>query len=303
MALRVLPKLLYGAGHPYAQPLTGTGTEASISALAPGDLAAFHASWFKPNHATLIVAGDTTLAEFRPLVEKLFGRWQPGDTPPTVMRPAQSARSDVLYLLDRPGADQSVIFAGQTMPPKANPDEFALQMMNDVLGGQMSSRINMNLREDKHWSYGSYSFLKDARGERPFFAYAPVQTDKTTEALQELRGELKAIIGPRPVTATELERVKSTEVLSLPGRWETAGAVAGALSESVRFGLGDDYWQHYSDRVRAVTLPDVNRAASTYIRPDQEIFVVVGDRARIEPGLKTLGFAEIRSINADGEAQ
>jgi zinc protease len=302
MALRVLPKLLYGADHPYAQPLTGTGTEASITALGRGDLAAFHASWFKPNHATLVIAGDTTLAEVRPLVEKLFARWQPGDIPQKTLGPAQTARSDVLYLLDRPGADQSVIFAGQTMPPRANPDEFALVMMNYILGGKPSARINMNLREDKHWSYGAYTFLLDARGERPFIAFAPVQTDKTAESLQELRAELRAITGPRPATAAELERVKSTEVLSLPGRWETADAVAGALAESVRFGLADDYWPQYAGRVAAVTLPEVDHAARSYIRPAETIYVVVGDRAKIETGLGKLGFREIRAINADGDA-
>jgi zinc protease len=144
--------------------------------------------------------------------------------------------------------------------------------------------------------------LLDARGQRPFFAYAPVQTDKTADALKELRSELRDITGGRPVTAAELERVKTTEILSLPGRWETAGAVAGALGESVRFGLPDDYWARYADGVGAVALPDVDRAARTYIRPGQQIFVVVGDRAQIEDGLKQLGFSEIRAINADGEA-
>ncbi len=302
MALRVLPKLLYGAGHPYAQPLTGSGTEQSVAALTPADLAAFHAAWFRPNHATLIVAGDTTLAEIRPPIERLFGRWQRGDTPQRTIGAARSAGGKVLYLLDRPGSDQSVIFAGQIMPPLSNPDEFALEMLNDILGGQVSARINMNLREDKHWSYGAYSVLMDARGERPFFAYAPVQTDKTAEALRELRNELTFITTTKPPTAAELARVQTINVLSLPGRWETAGAVVAALSESVRFGLPDDYWAHYAERVRAVTLADVEQAARKYLHPGDEIFVVVGDRAKIEPGLKTLGFSEIRPINADGEA-
>ncbi len=174
--------------------------------------------------------------------------------------------------------------------------------MNNILGGQVSARINMNLREDKHWSYGAYSVLMDARGERPFFAYAPVQTDKTAEALQELRAELTAISTTRPVTAAELERVKTTEVLSLPGRWETASAVLGALAESVRFGLPDDYWPRYASGVRAVTLGDADRAAKAHVRSGDQVFVVVGDRARVEAGLKQLGFSEIRAINTDGEA-
>ena len=301
MALRVLPRLLYGAGHPYAQPLTGTGTQASITALSRDDLVAYHGAWFHPDHATLVVAGDTTMAEIRPLLDRLFSGWQRGATPTKALGPAAPARSDVLYLVDRPGADQSVIFAGQTLPPRANPDEFALQMMNDVLGGQVSARINTNLREDKHWSYGAYSVLTNARGERPFFAYAPVQTDRTADALRELRGELQAISTSRPVTAAEVERVKTTEVLSLPGRWETAGAVLGALAESVRFSLPDDYWPNYAAGVRAVTLADVDRVARAHVGPGNQIFVVVGDRARIEAELKKLGFSEVRAITADGE--
>jgi len=299
MALRVLPKLLYGANHPYANPLTGSGTEASIKALRREDLAAYHATWFRPNHATLVASGDITMPELRALLERHLGDWKPADVPRREIGPPQRAQGNVLYLLDRPGADQSVIFVGQTLPPYANPDELAIQMMNNVLGGQVSARINMNLREDKHWAYGAYTSLVEARGPRPFFAYAPVQTDKTAEALTELRREMRAITGERPVTAAELERVKTTETLGLAGRWETAGAVAGALAESVRFGLPDDYWARYADAVRAVTLADVNRAAQAYIEPGQQVVVVVGDRARIEPQLASLGFDEIRPIAAD----
>ncbi len=114
MALRVLPRLLYGDGHPYAQPLTGTGTEASVAALTRAQLQAFHGAWFRPNHATLVIAGDTTLADIKPLLERLFNRWQPGDVPARTLGPAHTVPGNVLYLLDRPGADQSVIFAGQT---------------------------------------------------------------------------------------------------------------------------------------------------------------------------------------------
>jgi zinc protease len=275
----------------------------SVEAMTRGQLAAFHATWFKADHATLVAAGDTTMVELRPMVEKLFGRWQSGSVPAKPLGPARAVSNDVLYLLDRPGADQSVILVGQTMPPRANPDEFALQRMNDVLGGQISARINMNLREDKHWSYGAYSSLVDARGERPFFVTAPVQTDKTVDALQELRGEMRSITGARPVTAEELDRVKTTEVLSLPGRWETSAAVVGGLSEIVRFGLPEDYWSGYAAGVDAVTLDNVNRAARDYVKPDRQVYVVVGDRARIEPGLKQLGFSEVRLVDADGEAR
>lgn len=302
MALRVLPQLLYGEGHPYARPLSGSGTEAAIQSISRADLAAFRDAWFRPNHATLVVSGDTTMAELRPMVERLFGGWEAGDVPEHAIPPARSAAADdLLYILDRPGAGQSVIFAGQVMPPKANADEQAIQAMNNILGGQVSARINMNLREDKHWSYGAYSVLRDARGERPFFAYAPVQTDKTAEALVELRNELRGIATTRPPTAAELERVQGTELRQLPARWETAAAITAALSESVRFGLPDDYWATYGERIRSVSAAEVARVASEYLQPSRQVFVVVGDRARIEASLSKLGFAGLHAIDADGD--
>lgn len=302
MALRVLPQLLYGEGHPYARPLSGSGTEASLESISRADLAAFRDAWFRPNHATLVVSGDTTMAELRPIVERLLGSWEAGDIPGHAIPPARTtADNNLLYIVDRPGAEQSVIFAGQVMPPKANADEQAIQAMNNILGAQVSSRINMNLREDKHWSYGAYTVLRDARGERPFFAYAPVQTDKTAEALEELRKELRGIATSRPPTPAELERVQLNELRQLPARWETADAIVAALSESARFGLPDDYWSTYGERVRSVTAAEVARVASEYLQPARQVFVVVGDRARIEGSLSKLGFAGLRAIDADGK--
>jgi zinc protease len=299
MALRVLPKLLYGEGHVYAQPLTGSGTEPSLQAVSREELAAFHAAWFRPSRATLIVAGDTTLAALRPVAERLFGRWAPASVPAKNAGSIRPAPSDVLYVIERPSSDQSVIFAGQLVAPRRSPDDLALQTMNNVLGGQMASRLNMNLREDKHWSYGAYSFILDTQGERPLLAYASVQSDKTLESLQEMRRELREIGGSRPPLEAEVEQAKRTDTLALPGRWETAGAVAGAIGELVRFNLPDDYWSRYAARVNALALAEVERVARTGIRPDQVIWVVVGERARIEPGLKDLGFSAIRSIEAD----
>ena len=154
MALRVVPQLLYGKGHPYALPFTGTGTEASVSKMTREDLAKFHETWFKPNNATLLMVGDTTLAEIKPKLEKLFAGWKPGDVPKKNVAQVQQPEKDVVYLIDRPGSGQSVIFGAQLAPPRNDPDAIPLQLVNDIFGGNFSSRINMNLREDKHWSYG-----------------------------------------------------------------------------------------------------------------------------------------------------
>ena len=306
MGLRVLPELLYGKGHPYAKPLTGTGTEASIAAISREELAAFHASRFRPNQATLIAAGDTTLDELAGHVEKRFGRWQPDTTSTAAAAMAIAEPRGVdnggLYILDRPGADQSVLFSAQTLPSRANPDEFALQMLHNAIGGQASARLNTNLREDKHWSYGAYTVLLDTRAARPWFAYAPVQSDKTAEALLEVQREMRALTGDRPVSDAELERVKRAEILSLPGRWETTGAILGALAESVRFRLPDDFWPRYAERVSAVGLADVQRVTRGVVRADDQVVVIVGDRAKIEPALRAAGFIDIRAIDADGKA-
>jgi zinc protease len=236
-----------------------------------------------------------------PQLEELFGNWQAGDIPEKNLAAEIPSQSNVLYLVDRPGSDQSIIFAGQLLPPKSNPDEVAIQAMNDILGGMSSSRINMNLREDKHWSYGAYSVIVEARGLRPLLAYAPVQTDKTAESIRELRREFTGISGISPPEESELTIVKLSDTLSLPGRWETAADVMGSINEVVRFSLPDDYWDNYAARVNGLNLDDVTHAARTFIASDQILWVVVGDAAKVEAGLRELEFDEIRRITADGD--
>jgi zinc protease len=301
MALRVLPSLMYGENHPYGQPLTGSGTEESMAAITRDDLVRFHDTWFKPNRATIVIAGNVTRETVMPMLEDLFGDWRPGDTPTKNLAATIPDRSDVIYLIDRPGSDQSIIFAGQLLPPKKNPDEVAIQAMNDILGGMSSSRINMNLREDKHWSYGAYSTIVEARGERPMLAYAPVQTDKTKESIQELINEMNGITGDSPPTEDELDIVKLSDTLSLPGRWETAADIMGSINQLVRFGLPDNYWNTYADRVNALNVDNVEQTAKDRIRPDEIVWVVVGDAAKIRDGITELEFDEIRMITADGE--
>src|SRR5205823_5122822 len=190
MALRVLPRLIYGGAHAYGNPFTGSGTEQSVAKITRDDLVKFHQTWFKPNNATLIVVGDTTLAEIQPKLERLFASWKQGDVPKKNISDVPLNGKPVVYLIDKPGAGQSVVMAGLVAPPRGNKDEIAIQTMNSVLGGMFMSRLNMNLREDKHWSYGAGSFLPNARAQRLFIAYAPAQTDKTKESVSEMSKEL-----------------------------------------------------------------------------------------------------------------
>ncbi len=299
MALRVLPRLIYGAGHAYSLPLTGSGYPSSVEKITRDDVVRWHTTWFKPGNATLIVVGDTTLAEIRPKIEAAFAGWAGGGAPRKNVGAVEPRPQDAIYVYDRPGALQSTILCGHAAPPRANPREIAEQVMNAALGGQFTSRVNMNLREDKHWSYGAGTFFWDARGPRPFLAYAPVQTDKTKESVRELLKELRAIRGERPITAEELRAAQDNMTLSLPGYWETAGAVLGSLAEIERFGFDDRYYDGYAAKVRAVSLGDV-AAAAQVIRPDRLVWVIAGDRARIEPGLRELGLGAVRAIDADG---
>jgi len=300
MALRLLPGLLYGEGHPYAQPLTGSGTEASVAAITRADLVQWHDTWFRPNNATLIIVGDTTLDEIAPLIEELFQDWEARDVPVKHVTIVETSGADVVYLIDKPGAEQSIIFAGQLIVPMTNPNEIAIEAMNDVLGGQFSARINMNLREEKAWSYGARSMIMATRAQRPFLAYAPVQTDKTAPALAEILREITEIRGKNPPTAAELERVQRSNILSLPGRWETNPAVLGDLGKIVAYGLPDDYWDTYPERLNALQLQQVADAARDTLNPAKLTWVVIGDRAVVEDELAELGLGDIRLIDVDG---
>jgi len=299
MGFRVLPSLIYGKGHAYAEPFTGSGTPDSVSKITRDDLLKFHATWFKPNHATLVVVGDTTLAEVRPKLEKLLAGWKPGDTPrknvPDVSLPAKS----VVYLMDRPGSEQSLILAGNVAPRKAANTEIPIEAMNNVLGGDFASRINANLREDKHWAYGAQSLLLDARGERPFLVLAPVQTDKTKESLSELSKELRGIGTDRPATEGELTRVKNSETLRLPGSRETIAEVAASIEDLVEHDLPDNYYETYAARVRELSLGDIGQAAASVVQPDHMVWVVIGDRAKIESGVRGLGLGDVQVLNPE----
>jgi zinc protease len=301
IALRVFAGLLYGPGHAYSNPLTGSGTEESVSRLKREDLIKFHQTWFKPNSSTLIVVGDTTMAEIKPKLEKLFQGWQRGDVPAKNIGTVALPQKQVVYLVDRPGSEQSVILASNLAPPKANKDESAIETMNSLLGGTFSSRINMNLREDKHWSYGAGSLVFDARGQRPFIAFAPVQTDKTKESIAEIVKELKGIVGSRPVAPEELVKAQASLTLTLPGSWETMFALGSSIGNIVRYGLDDRYYDSYANKIRALRVADIVPAANVTIKPDKLVWVIVGDRAKIEAGIRELGLGEIRVIDADGK--
>lgn len=300
MALRVFPKILYGKDHAYGNPLTGSGTEESVRKISREDLIKYHQTWFKSNNATLVVVGDITMGELLPKLEKFFSNWKPGEVPKKNITPVEHKQKSEIYILDRPGSLQSLIFAGHIAPSSNDPDDIAIEMMNTIFGGAFTSRINMNLREDKHWSYGASSFLMGALGQRPFIVYANVQLDKTKESMVEIKRELEEYLTTRPATIEELEKNKQNEVLALPGTWETMRSVLGSLVTMVKYKLPNDYYYSYPEKIKNLKLEDIHRAVRKVINPNGLVWVIVGDREKIEKGIRELNYGEIHFIDSDG---
>ncbi len=295
LALRLLPPVLYGEGHAYGVPFTGSGEVASIKALTREDLTRFHQTWMRPDNATIFVAGDATMAEMKPLLERAFGDWRAPSGAIPKKNIAQVARPDKgrVILVDKPDSPQTLILAGHVAPPTGAENNIAINAMNDILGGQFTARVNMNLREDKGWAYGAFTFLQEARGQRPYLVYAPVQTDKTKESIAEILKELNAFKGARPATAVELKRTIDNNTRSLPGAFETSGDVLGSLVNSNRFGRPWDYPSTLKARYEALGLADVAAAAAETVHPESLVWVIVGDRAKIEAGVTALGLGPI----------
>lgn len=303
VAMRVLPPLLYGKGHPYAIPFTGSGDEAAIQSLTRDDLVAFHKAWVRPEGATLVVVGDTTLKEIVPLLERQFGDWKGVGPAPEIKPLPQVARPDKarVYLIDQPGAVQANLFAGQVVPSTTDAGATRFDIANGVLGGDFTSRLNMNLREDKHWSYGARSMASGALGQRPWMAIAPVQIDKTADALKEMQGEVSQFAsGQRAASAEEVARIRNIQTLSLPGAYETASAVMGTIGGIVRYGRPDDYVFKRKAEIEAMTPAQVAEAAKT-LDPSKLTWVVVGDLKQTEAPVRALNLGEVVVIDADGK--
>ena len=263
----------------------------------------YHQAWIRPNNSTLIVTGDVTMDILLPKLEKLLQAWKPGDVPKKNIAHVEGPASSVVYLIDKPGAQQSVIFAAQLAQPANNPHETATQAMNTILGGAFTSRVNMNLREAKHWTYGARTSFIPTSTQRPYVATAPVQTDKTKESMIEIQKELNDIIGSRPPSTEEVEKTRKNMSLELPGRWETNAAIMNSLNELVRYGWPDDYFQNSQKRLAALSEADLAAAAKENVTPGKLIWIIVGDRSKIEQGIRSLNYGELKFVDADGNLQ
>lgn len=301
MVMRVMPSLLYGENHPYAMPMSGSGEENTVNSITLDDIRGFHGRWLRPNNATFVVTGDISIEELVAKLEKRFGSWQKADVPKKNIPEVKTAgTTGKIFLIDRPESQQSVILAGYLTKPYGQMDEVALEQMNNVLGGDFTSRINMNIREDKHWSYGTRSFIRNTRGQRPFLVSAPVQTDKTKESIQEIVKELNMFVGDKQITQAEFDKTRQNTVLSMSGQWETNAAVTGSLLDVVRYNLPDDYWKKYSSRVQSLELKDVQSLARTMVQPGNVGWFMAADAAKVKGGLSELGM-EVIQIDANGK--
>jgi len=293
----VYNRVLYGDAHPYGAILT----ETSVNAIKRDDLKKYYLTYYRPNNAVLIVVGDADLKTLAPKLEAKFKDWKTGEIAAMTLPNAPLRDKAAIYVVDKPGAAQSVISIGQIGVSRDNPDYFPLQVMNTILGGGFTSRINMNLREDKGYSYGARSGFSYRRGAGPFTASAGVQTAVTKESVIEFLKEIRGIRGEIPVTAAELEYNKQSLVRRLPAGFETVDQIASQLANSVIYNLPDNYFTDYAARVNAVTLEDVNRVANKYLTPDKLAIVVVGDRKMIESGLKAIEGLDDSIIYLDPE--
>ena len=282
----VYNSLLYGKDHPYGKSLGGD--ESSIKAITRDEVAEFYSKYYRPNNSTLIVVGDANSKELLPKLERAFSGWKAGDAPAVSIPKDAAFDAPGIYIVDKPGAAQSVISIGQVGVARNNPDYFPLTVMNSILGGQFSARVNMNLREEKGYTYGARTGWGFRRGAGPFSADADVQTAVTKESVQEFLKELNGIRGAIPVTPQELEYNKQSLIRRFPAGFETVGQVSGQLSNLVVYGLPDSYFNDYIRNIQAVTVEDVNRVANKYLTPDRMAILIVGDRSVVEPRLKEI---------------
>ena len=300
---RVVPGLVYGSSHPYGAPRTGSGTEASIAGLTRADLVGFHGSALRPQDATLVVVGDTTLGEIVPVLEKHFGDWKATGTASaaSVLPAVAPQKKPRVFLIDQPGAVQANIVAAQLAPSSMDPAAVAFDMANMVIGGDFTARLNMNLREDKHWSYGARSGAGNSVGPRMWTASAPVQIDKTAESVAEIKREITDFAsGKQGASAEEVSGMQKILTLSLPGAYETAASVMGTIGSNLLYGRPDDYVFKRKAEIEAMTPAQVDVAAKA-LDPNALTWVVVGDLSKTEQVVRALNLGEVTILDADGK--
>jgi zinc protease len=300
LAQRVLPNIIYGANHAYGKP--ALGFEKSVEGITREDLMKWHADWFKPGSSTVVVTGDVTMDKLLPVLEENLGGWKSGAAPAKNLSTVAKTAGKRIYLIDKPNAPQSTIVAAHVTEASGQPEDLALEPVMTNFGGIATSRLNRNLRLDKHWSYGTQGQVTGARGQRMFLVIAPVQTDKTKESMTEVVKEINDIAEKRPIGGEEFTSIMRNMTSRLAGRFETLSALEAAAINQINYNLPSDYWSNYSNNLRSLTEPQLANAAKKFIRPSEVVWIVVGDLSKIEKGIRELNLGEIIRLNPDGEA-
>ena len=290
-------RVVYGTSHRYGTAQAGLAQ--TIQGFTVDDVRSFYRAAYQPGNAALLVVGDVTPDRVMPMLETNFGKWQGASSPAQRVThntpPLPAARQ--VYIVDKPGAPQSQVRIGWAGVARSTPDYFPITVMNTVLGGAFSSRLNLNLREKHGYTYGAQSQFDMRLGAGPFVAFAGIQTDKTADALKEFFNELNGI--RQPVPADELTRAKHYVSLRFPLGFETTGDIALRLEQAIVFHLPDDYFSTYVQKIEAVTAAEVQRVAQKYIVPDKFAVVIAGDRAAIEPSVRALNLGPIKIMTVD----
>ncbi len=290
LALRVLPPLLYGDKHPYGISFSGSGNTDSVKQVTRDELIAFHRQWFRPEKATLFVVSDQPLSAVTKALNAQFGKWAAtGPAGTKDLSAAIPSAQPRIVLVDRPDSPQSLIIGGQVMPVKGTDNLEELLQANDVLGGSFLSRLNMDLRETKGWSYGVSGSPNRVVGQIPYIVSAPVQANKTGESIAALRADLTAFLTTQGITAEELSRTTNGSIRELPGSFETSGDVLGAMQRNVLYGRSDDYYDTLASKYRGMTAKGLDTAIRSVLKPDSFVWVVVGDAKVVRPQLDKLG--------------
>jgi zinc protease len=295
LASVIFDRTLFGARHPYGIP--SMGDEKSLRSFDREDLVAYYEKYFHPGNATLIVVGDVTVNSIEPKLEAAFGRWEGGAVSLPEIEPATQVKRRAIYMVDKPGAAQTVIRIGRIGAARMTEDFYPLVVMNTILGGSFTSRLNQNLREKHGYTYGASSSFDFRPIPGPFVASASVQTAVTDKAVTEFMNELEGIL--RPIPEAEVERAKDYVALGFPGNFQSVGQIASALEVLVEYNLPDDYFNNYTEHILAVTGKDVERVAKKYIDPSAVDIILVGDRKEIETSVKTLKLGPIKNLTIE----
>ena len=291
LASRVAPGLIYGSDSAYGHPIGGT--EESVGAFEIEDLIEYWKANYDPDSATLLVVGNVSLDDVKDITNKYFGDWNVKITDNQLEKPMESLYShsaNLIYLLDKPGAAQSIIRCGVLGPPRINANYSSLILLDSIFGGQFTSRLNMNLRQDKGYSYGYRSWIDWHKKSSLFGFGGAVETDVTGDALNETIKEARRIIADTPVSRNEFESAKAGLIREFPSLFETQGQILEGLAQIVSYDLPDDYYNHIIDEIASTSLEDVNRVAKEILSKDRLVTLLVGDRSVIEEQIKTLGW-------------